>query len=79
MQLLADKSILTIFYDEITFSSFDGPDKVYSYEGLEYNNKYQPKEKFKVVAIVAMLETGQVYYSLHDRATDSETVLCFVT
>lgn len=79
LQLLADPAILTIFYDEITFSSFDGPDRVYSFEGMPVQHKYTPKERFRVVAIVAMLETGEVYYSLHDRATDTETVICFVT
>jgi hypothetical protein len=46
---------------------------------MPVQHKYTPKERFRVVAIVAMLETGEVYYSLHDRATDTETVICFVT
>lgn len=76
---MSDPSILTIFYDEITFSSFDGGDHCWSYEGMDVSHKYEQKEKFKVVAIVAMLETGKVFYQLHTKSTDTNIVLCFIT
>lgn len=78
-QILGDDGILGVFYDEITFVNFQGKSKVYTFAERDIESRFQKKERQVVVAIVAMTETGDIYYALHEHSTDAQVVTAFVT
>jgi hypothetical protein len=79
VQCLRDPGILTIIYDEITFSQFDSPKYFFRFEGQDLEKDYEAKDNKKRTAIAAVSSDLEVYYMLHDGATDSNLVLTFLT
>lgn len=79
VQLLRDPGILTIIYDEVTFQQFDHQKYVYTYKGQDLSKDYEGAKNDKQTVITALVETGEVFYMMHDGATDTNMVLAFVT
>ena len=78
-QILADDGILGVFYDEITFVNFQGSGKAWTFAEQDVVTRFEKKDRQVIVAIVAMTETGQVFYALHEGSTDTSVVTAFVT